>query len=159
MTNMNNPTPAPPTGKALVPDFAAAPNRTRPSLEIRVEDLTKLLNSLANNAWKIQGRVMVNRKGEEIRDELKKDDIKKLVRHLDSIFEALTEFGFEVRDRTGENYDYGLPERIVSSAPRAGLTKELIVETLKPTIYLNSHLIQAGEVVIAVPAEQKAEEK
>jgi hypothetical protein len=148
-----------PAARPLVPDPASFRDRHVHGEKLDPNEFTKLLTTVATNAWKLRGRIMVDPKGDEIREELKKDDIKKLVRHVDSIFEALTAFEVEVRDRTGETYDYGLPDKIVSSSPQPGLSKELIIETLRPSIYWRSMPIQAAEVVIAVPVEQKAEEK
>ena len=144
-----------------ISDIPAVPVRPSRAIQFSPEEFTKLLTSIATNAWKVRGRIMADPKGEDLREEIKKDDVKKIARHLDSIYEALTEFGIEIRDRTGEAYDYGLPDKIVSSVPQTGLTKELIVETLKPTIYWQSQIAQAGEVVIAVPAvvEEKKPEK
>jgi hypothetical protein len=39
----------------------------------------------------------------------------------------------------------------VTSQPTAGITKERVTETLKPTIYWRNKIIQMGEVVIATP--------
>ena len=159
MTLMNDPIPSSQLPKPALDEIPAVPVRPRSPLDYPTESFVRLLTSIATNSWKIRGRIMIDPKGEEPREELKKDDIKRLVRHLDSISEALTEFGVEIRDRTGEPYDFGLPEKIVSSMPRPGLTKELIVETLRPTIYWKSHIAQAGEVVIAVPEEKNTEQK
>jgi hypothetical protein len=156
---MSETTPSPTPVIPAPQDLSGLRERAFKSPQSAMEDLTKVLANVATNAWKLRGRIMVDPKGEEIRDELKRDDIKKLARHVDSIFESLSAFGIEVRDRTGEVYDYGLPDKIVSSTPRPGLSKELIVETLRPTIYFRSHPIQTAEVVIAVPVEKKPEEK
>ena len=43
----------------------------------------------------------------------------------------------EVKDRTGEAFDYGLPEKVVTAQPQPGLTREIIIETIRPTIYWN----------------------
>jgi hypothetical protein len=143
-----------------VPSIAAAPpvaEKGREPVRVSPEDLMKCITTVATNSWKMKSRVF-NEKGKP-REEIKKDDIKKLARHLDSIFEAFNGMGIEIRDRTNETYDYGLPDTIVSSAPRAGLSKELIVETIRPTIYWQNQIVQAGEIVIATPIEEKSETK
>jgi len=118
----------------------------------------KNLSGLATHAWKLRGRV-IDPQTKEPRDEIKKEDVRKMVRHVEAMFEALTALNVEVRDRTGETFDYGLPDKIVASNPQAGLTKELIVETIRPTIYWMNHIAQTGEVVIATPIESKEEKK
>jgi hypothetical protein len=149
---MNDPIPNAPLAQPPIDEIADLAHRPRARIEVTLEDLSKLLTSITTNTWKARGRVRSDPKGDDLREEIKRDDIKKIARHLDLIFDALTEFGVEIRDRTNEAYDYGLPDKIVSSVPRPGLTRELIVETLKPTVFWHSHIIQGGEVVIAVPA-------
>ncbi len=126
------------------------------AIRLSAEVFTKSLTALGTNAWKMKVRLM---DGDEPRDELKKDDLKKLMRNVDSMFEALSALGLEVRDRTGEPFDYGLPDKIVSSSPRAGLTRELIVETIRPTIYWQNQIAQTGEVVIATPLEKEKDKE
>ena len=57
-----------------------------------------------------------------------------------------------IKDHTGEIFDYGLPLNVVTTQPSPGITKERVLETLKPTIYWQEQMIQMGEVVIATPA-------
>jgi len=40
---------------------------------------------------------------------------------------------------------------VIATQPTAGLARERVTETLKPTIYWNGTIIQTGEVVIATP--------
>jgi len=49
-------------------------------------------------------------------------------------------------------FDYGLPLKVVTTQPTPGITKESVIETIKPTIYWQKQIIQMGEVVIATPA-------
>jgi hypothetical protein len=158
---MNDPIPNVPRAQPPIDDIADLAHRSHARIEVTFEDLSKLLTNITTNAWKARGRVSSDPKGEELREEMKKEDIKKIARHLDSILNALADFGVEIRDRTGETYDFGLRDKIVSSVPRAGIAKELIVETLRPTVYWHSHIVQDGEVIIAVPAvvEEKQPEK
>jgi hypothetical protein len=38
---------------------------------------------------------------------------------------------------------------VITTQPTAGIAKERVIETIKPTIYWNETIIQTGEVVIA----------
>jgi len=67
--------------------------------------------------------------------------------------------GMEVKDRTNEPFDYGLPEKVVTTQPQEGLSKEIIIETIRPTIYWNGQIAQQGEVVIATPAASTSGEQ
>lgn len=114
------------------------------------ENVARALIALATNAWRI--RVRLNDGNKEPREDLAKDDIKKINRYCDGMFESLSGIGMEIKDRTGEAFDYGLPEKVVTAQPQAGLSREIIIETIRPTIYWNSQ-IQPGEVVIGTPLE------
>jgi hypothetical protein len=61
------------------------------------------------------------------------------------------DLGLEIKDHTGEAFDYGLPLQVVTSQPTQGITKERVIETIKPTIRWRNKTIQMGAVVIATP--------
>lgn len=142
----------------LPPSVPLAAEKIPQGIRLNPEAWMKNLSGLATNAWKMKARV-IDPLTKEPREEIKKEDIKKMARHVEAMFEALTALNVEVRDRTGETFDYGLPDKIVASNPQAGLTKELIVETIRPTIYWMNQIAQTGEVVIATPIESKEEKK
>jgi hypothetical protein len=102
---------------------------------------------IATNAWKAKEKMTFGDSG-EVRDEMKR-----VFRHVESILESLREMGLEVKSHTGESFDYGLPLKVVTTQPTQGITKESVIETIKPTIYWQSKIIQMGEVVIATPIE------
>lgn len=106
--------------------------------------------NVATNAWKIRAKIMDSQSGEP-KEELKKDDIKKIARHLEAIFESFAQMQLEVKDRTNEPFDYGLPEKVVATQPQPGLLKERIIETIRPSIIWGKNIVQQGEVVIATP--------
>jgi hypothetical protein len=81
-----------------------------------------------------------------------REEMKRVHRHIEAMFESFREMGLEIKDHTGEIFDYGLPLNVVTTQPTPGITKERVLETLKPTIYWQEQMIQMGEVVIATPA-------
>lgn len=105
----------------------------------------KGMADIATNAWKAKGK-MLDASG-EVREEMKR-----VYRHIEGVLESLREMGLEVKDHTGDVFDYGLPLKVVTTQPTPGITREMVVETIKPTIYWERQMIQAGEVVIATPA-------
>jgi len=109
----------------------------------------KAVINIATSAWRIRCKV-TDSSGEPL-EEISKADTKKIPKYIESIFESLVSLGIEVKDRTGEVFDYGLPEKVVTTIPQPGINKERIVETLSPTIYWRSQIAQLGEVVIATP--------
>lgn len=114
------------------------------------ENVEQALVALAISAWRIRTRL--NNADKELRAELSVSDIRKLNRYCDAMFESLSGIGLEVKDRTGEAFDYGLPEKVVTAQPQVGLAHEVVIETLRPTICWNSR-IAPGEVVIGVPPD------
>jgi hypothetical protein len=128
---------------------AAVP--TTRTVERLPESVARTLLALAMNVWRIRARLTdLNR---EPREEIGKDDVKKINRYCDAMFQSLSSIGMEVKDRTGEAFDYGLPEKVLTAQPQTGLTREIIIETIRPTIYWNTQIAQPGEVVIGTPPE------
>ena len=136
---------------SLIQDNAAptAISGTR-TVERLPDNVAKALLAMATNAWRIRVKLSDSTTG-ELRTEITKDELKKLSRYVEGIFEVLAGIGMEVKDRTGEAFDYGLPEEVVTAHPQAGLRKEMIIETLRPTIYWGTKIAQKGEVVIGTP--------
>jgi hypothetical protein len=151
---MSNETKPEQTPGVKTPDFTIGPPQFAPIKIVEhalPSHFTKAVLTVATNAWKLRSR-LIDLKSGEPREDLKKEDVRKLSRHIDAIFEAFGQIELEVKDRTGEPFDYGLPEKVVTTQPQPGLKKEQIIETLRPSIYWNKQLAQQGEVVIATPA-------
>jgi hypothetical protein len=110
------------------------------------ENVARGMADIATNAWKAKAK-MVNGSSGEVREEMKR-----VFRHIEGILESFKEMGMEIKDHTGDAFDYGLPLKVVTSQPTQGITKESVIETIKPTIYWQKQIIQMGEVVIATPA-------
>jgi hypothetical protein len=104
----------------------------------------------ATNAWRIRSR-LVDTISTELRESVGKDDLKKISRSAEAILEALRVIGMEVKDRTGEAFDYGMPEKVIATQPQEGLNSERVVETIRPTVYWQGQIVQHGEIVIATP--------
>ena len=116
--------------------------------EIRYDIPQKMMLSMvdiATYAWRAKVKMIDGSSG-EVRDEMKR-----VFRHIEGIFESFQEMGLEIKDHTGDAFDYGLPLKVVTTQPTQGITKESVLETIKPTIYWQKHIIQMGEVVIATP--------
>src|SRR5438105_7380195 len=95
------------------------------------------LGDLMTACWRIQKRALRTVEASE--------DSRRVLRELDAMFEIFHRIGFEIKDYTGETFDYGLPLRVITTQPVSGLDREKIVETIKPTLLWQNHLIQMGE--------------
>jgi hypothetical protein len=120
-------------GGGTVPDAVASQN------------VLKGMADIATNVWKAKAKMLDGASG-EVRDEMKR-----VYRHIESVLESLREMGLELKDHTGDAFDYGLPLKVISTQPTQGITRENVIETIKPTIYWQHQIIQTGEVVIATP--------
>ena len=110
------------------------------------EKTVMIIADVATNAWRAKTKMMDKSSGEV------REDMKRVYRHIEAMFESFQEMGLEIKDHTGEIFDYGLPLKVVTTQPTKGIAQERVIETLKPTIYWQKQIIQMGEVVIATPA-------
>jgi hypothetical protein len=108
----------------------------------------KVFGAIGTNAWKAKARLSKM-------DTSGNADLGRIERHLDAMLESLQALGLEIKDHTGEPFDYGQSLKVAASQPKAGITREFVSETIRPSIYLRGRLLQQGEVVIDVPAARK----
>lgn len=107
--------------------------------------IQQALSTIATNAWRARHRMMRAQNGDA------KEDTKRVIRHIEAVFDALNQIGVEVRDMEGRPYDSGMALKVVSFEPTPGLSKEEVSETIKPTITWQGKLIQMGEVIVGTP--------
>ncbi|HZZ84900.1 MAG TPA: hypothetical protein VFE30_10210 [Anaeromyxobacteraceae bacterium] len=81
------------------------------------------------------------------------DEMRRAYRHLESVWDALAQAGVEIHDYTDRPFDQGLSLKVIAYQPTPGLARQRIIETIKPSVYLGSEMIQMGEVVVGTPGE------
>jgi hypothetical protein len=126
----------------LIAELERVQAQSQPS---HLQGLESGLAVVATNAWKARAKMMDGDTGEP------RDDMRRVYRHIETIFDAFHQMGLRVKDHTGEEFDYGLPLTVITTQPTPGLARERVIETIKPTIYWKDTIIQTGEVVIATP--------
>jgi len=143
-----------------LPEETKSEGRKPPAMNV-VETLSanyaKETLAIVTNIWRIKSR-LTDAHTKEPKEEFTKEDIKKVARYLESIHDSFTQLGIEIIDRTGESFDYGLPEKVVTARPQEGISKELVIETLRPTIKWDNR-IYPGEVEIATPIAKPEKEE
>jgi hypothetical protein len=72
-------------------------------------------------------------------------------KYLERLFSHLELREITIQDKTGEPYDPGMSLRVVSAEQRPDLNRELIVETITPTVFCRKNIIHAGEVIVGKP--------
>jgi molecular chaperone GrpE (heat shock protein) len=111
-------------------------------------DFTPVLVELATGVWRLRGRLAANEPGET-------DDSAKLMRslkrQLTSMADALHDAGVQVQDHTGEPFDAGQSVDVVAYAASNDVGRETVTETITPTVYINGHIVQRGQIVVAGP--------
>src|SRR4051812_15082055 len=108
-------------------------------------DWQRLLADLATGVWRLRQRLPAL--------DAASDELRRPVRDVEALWRRLQEGGVQVIDHTGEVYDATKSVRVIAFEPAPQLTREQILETVKPTIYYNQEWIQTGEVVVGMPAQ------
>ncbi|MCX6973107.1 MAG: hypothetical protein NTZ94_02205 [Verrucomicrobia bacterium] len=105
--------------------------------------------SIAINIWRIQSRILSSETGDP-KEEIQSSEVRKIARNMESITNCFQDIGLEIIDRKGQQFDYGLPEKVVTAKQTPGISKEIVLETIIPTIKWKDKIF-AGEVEIATP--------
>ena len=59
----------------------------------------------------------------------------------------------KIQNHTNEPFDSGQSLEVIAFQPSAGISREVVVETIRPTVYLKGIRIQMGQVVVATPEQ------
>src|ERR1019366_347264 len=128
---------SPPTSEATGAHFVVPPK------------IAKGMADIATHVWRAKAKMLDATSGEV------KEDMKRVYRHVEGVIDALKQMDIEIKDHTGDAFDYGMPLTVVTSQPTEGITREIIVETLRPTIYWQNNIVQRGEIVLGTPVTLK----
>lgn len=126
--------------------------RYNQTVEVIPPKVTSTLALIATNAWRAKVRIIDPETGQP------KEDLRRIYRHIEGIFNAFDELGMKIIDPTGRAYDSGMALKAISFEQTHGLAREEIKETIKPSVTWNDRLIQMGEVIVGTP-EQKTFDK
>jgi len=113
--------------------------------ELVLADEDNALAKIATNAWRLKSK-MVDPETGETRDEMKRG-----YRYLEGICESLGDIGVETIDETGRAYDSGMALKVIGFDETAGLSREVIKETVKPTVRRQGRRVQMGEIIVGTP--------
>jgi len=75
-----------------------------------------------------------------------------LARHLDGLAERLLAAGIVAQDHDGLLVDAGMALDVVAWETRPGVARDVVVETVAPSVYIAGRPVQIGQVVVARPA-------
>lgn len=117
------------------------------------QTMAQMLADVGTSLWRLRVRLLQPNAG------MPSEEMKRTLRHLDAAWDALHEGGLQVIDHTGEE----IPEaghyalKMISFQPTEGISKEKVIETLKPTIRFREQVIQIGEVIVGMPAGREGQ--
>jgi hypothetical protein len=133
------------------PTSTTAPERHTPDA---IHETSKALILIAGQAWRLK-TAMNDPESGEMKTELSAQEMRKVANVFEAINQAIEELGIRVIDRCNQDFHPGLPDQVVTEEPRAGISKEQIIRTIRPTIMWHQTMVQRGEIDIAVPATKK----
>ncbi len=85
------------------------------------------------------------------------EEMRRVYRDLESTWDTLTQAGVEIQDHTGCTYDPGEKLKVIAFQPMPECIFERVIETIKPTVYLQGRWIQMGEIIVGVPEQTTAD--
>ena len=118
-------------------------------IEVVPPQVTVTLISVATNVWRARNKMLDTSTGEP------KDEMRRVYRHIEGIFNAFDELGLKTIDPTGQAYDSGMALIAISFEETPGLSREEITETMKPSVTWQGRLLQKGEVIVGTPIQEK----
>ncbi|MBI5576678.1 MAG: hypothetical protein HY896_10005 [Deltaproteobacteria bacterium] len=121
-------------------------------------DEYRLFAEIGTGLWRLKRRMVHPQTGRP------QEEMKRAFRHLESVWDTLVQAGFEIRDHTGDTMPeggiYGL--KVIAFQPAAGISRDVVIETVKPSVFRMNKMIQMGEVIVGTPeitpAPQKAKD-
>lgn len=116
-----------------------------PSIPVESTERLRFVAELATGVWRLRQKML------EPGTDKPKESFRREYRHLESIWDLLSENGVRIQDHAGRPFDPGQSLEVAGRVPVAGLIRERVQETIKPTIYYHDHHIQRGVVIVETP--------
>jgi len=127
--------------------------RSQPEEQGRLNDAS--LSSVCTGLWRARRRMIDPATGGP------RDEMRMPFRHLEAAWDALSSAGIEIRDHTDEAIpEHGsLALEVLAYQPTPGLDRERVVDTVRPSVYVNGRVLQMGQVIIGAPEETSGGEE
>jgi hypothetical protein len=107
-----------------------------------------LMTKVGTGLWRLRKRMLKPGTEEPL------EEMKRPYRQLESVWDAIHEAGYKIIDHTNMPYNEGLELRVIHYGQREGIDREIISETVVPSILFEGTRIQEGEVYVDYPAEK-----
>ena len=124
--------------------LATALKQPQPPPVIETLD-ARLLADLCTQLWRLRTRMLDKDRPRE--------EMRRVYRYVEAAWDALASAGIEILDHTGEMVPEGgvYALKIIAVEPHPELAREMVIETVKPSVYRAKHLVQMGEVIVGRP--------
>ena len=123
---------------------------TRASLEgLAFKEQCKLVSRIATELWRLRQKMIDAERCDP------KQEMRKPLRHVMSALDALSEAGVEIQVHTGQPYRTGLAVEVLAFQPTAEIAREMMIETIRPSVYLSDKQIQQGQVIVGTPLDRE----
>jgi uncharacterized protein with von Willebrand factor type A (vWA) domain len=108
-------------------------------------EMAGAIASLATNVWRAKAKMVDASTGEP------SDEMRRPYRHVAGAMESIEQLGVTINDYFGQPYDPGLPVKVITFQPTPDITRDTVLEVIRPSVIWKGVLIQMGEVVVGVP--------
>ncbi len=109
-----------------------------------------MIKDVCTGIWRIRRKIRTNDSAEPA------PEMRGLTYALDKVWDSLANRGIEIQDHEGEPLSGGEDLNILTFQPTPGIGCEMVIETIKPTIYYKGAKIQAGDVIVGTPQAVKS---
>jgi hypothetical protein len=118
----------------------------REGLELKQQ--CRLICEIATELWRLKTKMTDS-------EEQPKQETRKIFRHVAAGLDVLSEVGVEVQNHTGLLYRSGLSVETLAFQPTTEVARETVIETIRPSVYLNNRQIQQGQVIVGTPLNKE----
>jgi len=124
-----------------------APTTSATGLTLKEQE--RVVVGVATELWRLRTKLT-----KEGTDE-PREEARRLFRHVASAWDVLSEAGVAIQHHTGQPFRSGLAVEVIAFQPTDGLSRETIIETVRPSIYFNGRPVQQGQIIVGTPVETR----
>ena len=135
-------------GKSTIPDASGQTGNQESEVadrQILLQPRVTIWADMANAIWALQQKSCDPTTAE------RREEFRPLARYIERLSECMNEIGLEFQSHTNQAFDSGQSLEVIAFQPTAGISREIVVETIRPTVYLKGHRVQVGQVIVATP--------
>ncbi len=111
-----------------------------------------MLADVATELWRLRERMLQPGTDQPLAE------MRRAYRSFESAWDTLMEAGISIEEHTGSSFIAGMSLRVLAFQPTPGITRETVIQTLRPSVYYEQQLIQEGEVIVGTPEDAKPEQ-